>query len=201
MNLKTERLVSTARHSQFPLGRNSLFDDRHLHFVVPDHRRMTLGSDRRRLSSEGERSENRASSFALCSRSEANLHGVQHPHHPVTDVIGDNDLDLVIKEKSSDARVVARRRPLIVETAPRHLDELPAVQHPVFDAGHGNPVRPTPPRINLSIRRYWCASDHVRMVSRLERAWTARRPSASGNPLSNSREPTNFVARYRDRTR
>ena len=86
--------------------------------------------------SGGESREDRAARVALGAREELDLHGRQHLHHPVADVVGDHGFNPVVEEESRDAGVMARRRTLIVQTAPGHLDQVPRRHHTVSDVGH-----------------------------------------------------------------
>ena len=95
---------------------------------------------------------------------QGDLHDAELTHHSVTDVVGDDGLDVVVEEEAGDPGVVTRRAALVVTDAPVDLVLLPGAHLPTLDVDDGEAVGATPPGVDGSIGQDGHARDHSSMV-------------------------------------
>ena len=118
------------------------------------------------VTSAGERVENRGAGVTTRLEAQRQPHGVHHAHHAVTNVVGDDRLNVVLAQESCDSRVVARRRPRIVQLVPRDLDDTPLHDLAIDNLGHRHRLGPSPTRINDAFGGHGNTENHNAILRR-----------------------------------
>ena len=118
------------------------------------------------VTSAGERVENGGAGVTTRVEAQRHPHGVHHANHAVTNVVGDDRLNVVLAQESCDSRVVARRRPGVVQLVPRDLDDTPLHDLAVDDFGHRHRLGPSPTRINDAFGGHGNTENHNAILRR-----------------------------------
>ncbi len=107
----------------------------------------------------------RVTGITVRIKTKREAHRAHHSHHPLTNVVGDDGLDLMVLQEASDASVMASGRAFVVQAAPRDFHLLPRRDLPVHDFCDGYAISSSPARIDRTVFVHGHTKDHERRLS------------------------------------